>query len=307
MDYDDAASLATRALAAQPGLDAEARLDAYLVQASSLAITADPMAAEVSFRLLLRARPNFQLPESSPPKILGVFQKVQAEERVIVEQVRAVARKQLLENIKLLNEPPDSARGGRKLPFAFRLRDPNAVITAFELPFRRQGEGSYSVLALQRDVEGQWRGDIPADWTASDKGFVLEYYLVTKDTQGPLLTRGEPQSPLRLSISPGAVERTWSKPVPRWVLWSGVAATGAAVVATGGVGLAARGARSDYESYLAQGKTSVIDGRLLQSKERNTDRLAYATIGTAVTAGVLAAVTLILFPFTKSAEPESAP
>ncbi|MGC4121271.1 MAG: hypothetical protein QM765_43175 [Myxococcales bacterium] len=67
MDYDTAAALATRALA-EPGLDPEARLDAYLIQASGLAITADPVSAEVPFRLLLRARPDFQLPESARPR-----------------------------------------------------------------------------------------------------------------------------------------------------------------------------------------------------------------------------------------------
>ncbi|MBI5542909.1 MAG: hypothetical protein HY901_03410, partial [Deltaproteobacteria bacterium] len=203
MDYDTAAALSTRALA-QPDLDTESRLDAYLVQASSLAITADPTTAEVPFRLLLRARPNFDLPEGTPPKILMAYQKVRNEERIIAEQVQAVARAQLIDHLKLLNEPPDRAKGGRELPFAFRLRDPNAVVSAFEVPFRRQGESAYSVLALKRDREGLWRGSIPAEWTASDEGLTLEYYLVTRDEGGPLLTRGAPARPLQLSISAGS-------------------------------------------------------------------------------------------------------
>jgi hypothetical protein len=306
MDYDTAAAVATRALA-EPGLDPEARLDAYLIQASGLAITADPVAAEVPFRLLLRARPDFQLPESSSPKILSVFQKVQAEERVIVEQTRAVARKHLLENMKLLDEPPNSAQGGKPLPFAFRLRDPNAVVTAFEVPFRRHGEPSYSVLALRRDLEGRWRGIIPADWTASESDFTLEYYLVTKDTQGPLLTRGEPGRPLKVEVAAGLVERTWSKPVPRPALWTGVAATVVAAAAAGGLALAARGAQQDYDAYVDRGRTTPINGNVLQSKARYATDMSYATIGTAIGAGVLALATCILIPFTKSAEAEPAP
>ncbi|MGC4121272.1 MAG: hypothetical protein QM765_43180 [Myxococcales bacterium] len=215
-------------------------------------------------------------------------------------------RKHLLETLKLLDEPPKQAQGGKPLPFALRLRDPNAVVTTFEVPFRKHGEGSYSVLALKRDVEGRWRGAIPADWTASENEYVLEYYLLTKDAGGPLLTLGEAARPLKIDVAAGLVERTWAKPVPRPVLWTGVAFTVAAAAAAGGLGLAARGAQQDYNAYLDRGHTTPINGNVLQAKAQNATNMSYAAIGTAVTAGVIALATAILIPFTKSAEAEPA-
>jgi len=299
MEYESAAMFAARALS-MPGLEPEARLDAYLVKASSLAITADPQAAEVPFRLLLRARPDFDMPRSTPPRILGVFQKVKAEERAIGEQVRSVGRKRLIDGLQLLSEPPRLARGGRVLPFAFRLRDPTAAVSAFDVPYRREGDAAYSVLALKRDAEGSWRGTIPAEWTASEKPYAVEYYLSTHDDGGPLLTRGEPTRPLRLEMSAGTVERV--KPLPRWSFWTGVAVTGVAAVAAGGLGIATFNAQSDYNTYARSEPHGFIDGALLKSKAQTGRSLAQASLGVAITAAVLAVVTAVILPFSRGAE-----
>ncbi|MBI5548705.1 MAG: hypothetical protein HY901_32895 [Deltaproteobacteria bacterium] len=303
MDYDRAGALAARVLS-MPGLDDERRLDAYLLQATSLAITSGPEAAEVPFRLLLRARRGFDLPNTTSPKILGAFRKVQLEERMIAEQVRAVGRNRLIAELTLLSEPPVQARGGRSLPFSLRLRDPTSVVASFEVPFRREGETSYSVLALKRDPEGSWRGAIPADWTANETSFVLEYYLVTRDDSGPLLSRGSAEQPLRLSVSAGTIGLP--KPIPRWAAWVGVGAVGATLAATGGLGIATLGAQSDYDRYAQKGLTTVIDGSELRAKSETGHRLATATLGTAITAAVLAAATAALIPFLQEDE-EPAP
>lgn len=300
LEYDTVAALAEVILSIE-GLDIDKRLDAFLLQASSLAITADPQTAEVPFRLLLRARPDFEMPKSTPPKILGVFQKVQSEERAIIEQVRAVARRRVVQGMELLGNPPVEGRGGRPLPFSFRLRDPTSAVTNFEVPFRRQGDSAFSSMALKRDSEGNWRGTIPAEWTASERGFVLEYYLVTRDEGGPLLTRGEATNPLLVGVSPGAVERQIPKPVPRWTMWTGAGVSAAAVVAAGGLWLATARAQSDYDGYLARGQVGVIDGSVLASKARTGHTLSSATVGTAIGAGVMAALTLAILPFTKDA------
>jgi hypothetical protein len=302
MEYDSAAALSTRALDL-PGLDAEARLDAYLIQARSLAITSEPQAAEVPFRLLLRARPDFELPPNTPPKILGVFQKVQSEERAILEQVRSVSRKRLVDGLSLLNEPPAQGRGGKPLAFAFRLRDPTAAVTAFEVPFRRAGESDFSALALKREQDGTWRGALPAEWTASERGFNLEYFLVTRDDSGPLLTRGNAQSPLTLAITAGMVERERFRPLPRWSVWAGVAATAVAALATGGLAMGTRSAQADYDAYATRGLSTTIDGATLNQKAATARGLSNATFGTAIGAGACALISLAMIPFLQPAEP----
>lgn len=297
------AALAGQVLAIKD-LDIEKRLDAYLLQASSLAITGDHEAAEIAFRLLLRARPEFELPQSTPPKILGTFRKVQAEERAIVEQVRTVARRRIIKDLQFLSSPPSQAHGGRPLAFSLRLRDPTSAVTAVEVPFRRQGETAYSTLALKRDQEGSWRGTIPSDWTASDTGFGLEYYLVTRDGSGPLLTSGGPADPLRLAVAAGTVERRFARPIPRPVFWTTAAATTLAGLAAGGLWLATARAQSDYDRYAQRGQLGTIDGAELTAKASTGHALADATLWTAVGAAVLATATLVMLPFTKRGNTE---
>ncbi|HEY3450625.1 MAG TPA: hypothetical protein VGK67_29990 [Myxococcales bacterium] len=300
LEFDKAATLASRVLAT-PGLDSETRLDAYLVQASSLAIAADTQASEVSFRLLLRARPDFELPRSTPPKILGVFKKVKAEENAIADQVRSVARKRLVEGLKLVGEPPSKAVGGRPLPFSFRLRDPTSAVTIFDVPYRRHGDGGYSVLALQRDPEGAWKGTIPAEWTASESGFELEYYLSAHDEAGPLVGRGEAASPLRLAVSPGQVEHALPKPVPRWALYVLSAGAVASAAAAGGLGVATLQAQTNYDRYAAQSVNKAADGRPLVAMGANGRALSDAALGMAVATGVLLTAALACWPFTEPA------
>jgi ribosomal protein L9 len=48
----------------------------------------DIVEAEKPFRLLLRARPTFELPASTPPKIMAVFRKVQVEEQALFKDAR---------------------------------------------------------------------------------------------------------------------------------------------------------------------------------------------------------------------------
>ncbi|MGC4121928.1 MAG: hypothetical protein QM765_46570 [Myxococcales bacterium] len=300
LEFDKAASLASRVLAT-PGLDSETRLDAYLVQASSLAIAADTQASEVSFRLLLRARPDFELPRSTPPKILGVFKKVKAEEKAIADQVRAVARKRLVENLTLVGEPPTKASGGRVLPFSFRLRDPTSAVTAFDVPYRRQGEGSFSVLALQRDPEGAWKGAIPAEWTASENGFLLEYYLSARDETGPLVGRGEASRPLLLQVSPGQVERALPKPIPRWALYLLAGGAVASAAAAGSLGVATLQAQTNYDRYAQQAVNKPMDAKPLTAMAANGHALADGAVAMAVVTSVLLTAALVSWPFTEPA------
>ena len=71
----------------EKNLTPDQKLLAYLLQAQSLAIVGDPVDAERPFRLLLRVQPDFALPPDTPPKITGVFSRVQTEENAIRDQV----------------------------------------------------------------------------------------------------------------------------------------------------------------------------------------------------------------------------
>ena len=67
LEYDQVIPLAEGVLA-HPGTAVEQRLDAYLLQGSSLAIVGNPIDAEKPFRFLLRGRPEFDMP---PDEVLS--------------------------------------------------------------------------------------------------------------------------------------------------------------------------------------------------------------------------------------------
>ena len=67
LEYDRVLPI-TEAILARPNVPIEQQLDAYLLQGSAIAIIGNPVEAERSFRLLLRGRPSYELPASTPPR-----------------------------------------------------------------------------------------------------------------------------------------------------------------------------------------------------------------------------------------------
>lgn len=295
LEYDLVAPLA-QAVVDAPDAPIETKLDAYVLLASSLAVIGDPILAESPFRLLLRARPDFDLPPETAPKILAVFRKVQVEERALAEELSSVERKRRIAQLELSGAPAAELPGGRPLTFLLRLRDPTGLVDAVMVPYRRHGEGEFSTLALRRGDDGSWHGTLPGEYTASEAGFSLEYYVETRDRQGPLLRRGEPATPLAIAIAPGELEVR--PPLPRWAFYG--AAGGAVLLglAGGGLGLAARSAQDDYSAYAAQGTARTIDGAVLAEKAESGTALASGASWAFVGAGVFAVAAAVAFPFT---------
>ncbi|MFH1808213.1 MAG: tetratricopeptide repeat protein [Pseudomonadota bacterium] len=272
------------------------KLDAYLLQASSLAIIGDPIEAEKPFRMLLRGRPDFDMPTQTPPKIMAVFRKVQVEERAIQEQMRAIEIARTIKSLRLVGAHPAEATGGFPLGFAYRLQDPTTAVDSMRILYRRQGESSYSALALKRDPEGVWSGVISGEWTASDDGFGVEFYLATAGPLGDLLQDGSASSPHVVKVAPGSVERATPPPLP---LWSFVAASSVAAVlglASAGSGVAFNIVQSDYRTMSSS--SSLIDGRDLRDLGETGDTLALSTNVLLVSTGVVVVVAGVMALFT---------
>ncbi|MEW5738565.1 MAG: hypothetical protein AB1938_06540, partial [Myxococcota bacterium] len=162
LEYD-AVIPAADALLKRTDLTLDQQLEVYRLQGSAKAIVEDPVDAEKPFRLLLRARPDYDLPANTPPKILAVFRKVQSEEKALAGKLREVERARIISGLKLLDELPEEAKGGKPLKFSLRLRDPQGSVEAVRIPYRRAGEKTYSSLARQRGGEGDGRGAHPRE------------------------------------------------------------------------------------------------------------------------------------------------
>lgn len=207
LEYDRVVPIAEKILEL-PNTSVQEKLDAYLLKGSCLAVLGRTIDAESAFRLLLRVEPSFEVKSNVSPKILAVFRKVQQEERALAEQLHALERQKIVAQLAIEGLPPNTATGGEPLLFQIQVRDPNNRVASASLRYRRILEPAYSSLAMQRARDGNntWTTKIPAEWTANDGGFQLEYFITTSDDQGrELLTAGTERAPLRIEVSSGDI------------------------------------------------------------------------------------------------------
>ena len=206
LEYQQVVPLTQLALR-DPDLPVELRLEAYLMQGSAFAVIGDTVGAERAFRFLLRADPTFDLSANTSPKILGLFRKVQFEQRTIRAQLKELERERLVAQLRIEGEIPDEATGGVPIRFAYRLQDPRGAVASFNLHFKKKQDKNFSSVALTVGDDGKWQGEIPGEWTASEAGFAMEYYVQTADLDGTtLVTLGEARKPLQVAISAGELQ-----------------------------------------------------------------------------------------------------
>jgi len=276
-------------------LSPDQKLLAYLLQGQALAITGDPADAERPFRLLLRVQPDFKLPPDTPPKITGVFSRVQTEENAIRDQVYRLARARKIEKIKINERAPTDGKGGTSLGFTFTLDDPAQSVTAMKIGYRRLGEGVYSALVLKKNDDNEYKGFIPANWTESETDFKVEFYVETQDRDGPLQRMFTQEEPGVINIEKGLIPyQVAPKVVYGIAAGAGAFALGAIISNT--IMISTQAAKDDLvEGALAQDTT--IDGKILVPiiDRGNASNLAgWVCWGGAI---VLGGVASVLYPF----------
>jgi hypothetical protein len=309
LEYDLVIAPATEVIS-RPDVSLETKLDAYLLLGSALSIVGDPIDAEKPFRLLLRGRPDYDLPSDTPPKILAVFRKVQVEEKAIAEQLFNLRRNRIIKNLKLTGDHPIESQGGYPLVFIYTLIDPNRDVDAIEVKYRKLGEKNFSALALKVNAAGEWIGAIPGDYTSSENGFVLEYSIETLDANGPLLVIGNAPKFRTVKINPGTTERAAPPPLP---LWGILSASGVATLMTSV--MAASGATLLYFNYqlnqLAEQANNggIINGADYQAVRENAtlSQIAFwSTMGVSAFGWTIAAVMIPFTNWTGEEDPNAA-
>lgn len=292
LEYDAVLPLVTELLARGDAVPIDLRLDAYVLEGSCRAIVGDPIEAEKPFRALLRGRPDFELPADTPPKIMSVFRKVQAEERAIVDEMKKLTRARHARDLELVGAHPSKVQGGRPAVFSYLLKDPHGAARAVRVQYRRHGEPSFSSLALLRDdVTGRWQGRLPGEITANDAGAMLEFYVETADEDGPLLTAGTALAPLTASLTPGQVDRSAPPPLQPWAVWTGVGASAALLAAGGAIGAGMLVVQRDYTQQLELSTQEPQLGSDAVTKEALGITLAWTANGFYLASGVAAVAT----------------
>lgn len=294
LEYEAVLPLVTELLARGDAVPIELRLDAYVLEGSCRAIVGDPIEAEKPFRALMRGRPDFELAADTPPKIMSVFRKVQAEERAIVFEMKKLNRARHISDMDLVGAHPAKLVGGRPAAFAYLLKDPSGVATAVRVQYRKKGEPTFSSLALLRDeVTGRWRGMLSGEVTANQGGAQLEFYVETSDQDGALLTRGSAAAPLVADIAPGLVDHSAPPPLPPWAVWTGAGSSAALLAAGVGFGAGMLVVQQEYSAQVALAVDVPQQGSDVMAKLRLGEALAWTANSLYVASGVAALGTTV--------------
>lgn len=292
LEYEAVLPLVTELLARGDDVPVELRLDAYVLEGSCRAIVGDPIEAEKPFRALLRGRPDFELAADTPPKIMSVFRKVQAEERAIVVELRNLNRERHIREMDLTGQHPSKLVGGRPAVFAYQLKDPNGAATAVRVQYRKKGEPAFSSLALLRDdVTGKWKGMLAGEVTANQGGAELEFYVETTDQDGPLLTRGSAAAPLVAAIAPGQVDHSAPPPLPPWAVWAGAGSSALLLAAGAGFGTGMLVVQQDYTAQAELSVEVAQQASELSAKKAAGETLAWTADSLFIASGVVALAT----------------
>ncbi len=287
LEYDKVLPLVTEILTRGDAVPIDTQLDAYVLEGSCLAITGKPIDAEGPFRRLLRGRPDFDLPNDTPPKILSVFRKVQAEEQAIARQMEELTRKRIIKGMQLIGDVPDTLKGGRPIVFDYLLKDPALAVTTVRVQYRKKGETAYSSLAL-KSAEGRWRGRIPGEWTANEGGAQLQMYVETLDATGPLLTVGAAGAPVVRDIAPGEVDHSAPPPLPPWSVWVGAGTTAALALAGGGFAAGFVVEQQAYKDQAERATRVAQPGAELRDKRELGEAFGLSANGLFIASGVAA-------------------
>lgn len=188
--------------------------------------------ARDAFEKLLQARPDYELPKATPPKI-----------RTLYGRIKDDIRKRRVRPVTLTLSGVPEQNPGQAVTVESRIDD-MALGAKAKLFYRRSGAQNYSSIDFLRDRSdrGLYRATIPAfELPEETAAYALEYYVEVADAaQRRLAGRGDAFTPLNFNVNARAAAIEPEKPAAwyanPWV-WVGIGA-GAAAVTTGAVILA---------------------------------------------------------------------
>ncbi|MBX7097840.1 MAG: tetratricopeptide repeat protein [Myxococcaceae bacterium] len=184
--------------------------------------------ARDAFEKLLQARPDYELPKSTPPKIRALYARLKDD-----------IKKRRVRPVTLTLVPPETVAQGKSLELAARIEDLSLGARP-KLFFRRAGGQSYSSVDFVR-VKGSresFTATVPAYELPADKAtWQLEYYVEVSDAAARRLAgRGDAYAPLSLPVVPELEGVDGAEKASPWyknpLVWIGVGVGVAAVTTT---------------------------------------------------------------------------
>jgi tetratricopeptide (TPR) repeat protein len=232
-DFEEAVKTLQAALS-QADVSDEMLAEYYRLLGLAQLYLGDQEGARDAYEKLLQARPDFELPRSTPPKLRKLYAR-------ILEDIK----RRRVRPVTLDSEPLAPVYGESPVPVQARITDLPLGAKA-RLYFRRAGAQTFSSVGFTRQKEGPdaYTAVVPAyEVPAEPHPYEVEYYLEVADAaQRRLAGKGDAFNPLTFTVQPRTVAPTelthdeaWYKSPWVWVLGGAVAAgatTGIVLVAT---------------------------------------------------------------------------
>lgn len=231
-DFEDAVRTLEKGID-QPDLTDDQLAEMYRLLGLSHLYLGNEDRARDAFEKLLQARPDYDLPKATPPKI-----------RTLYARIKEDIRKRRVRPVTLTVTPVTEAPGGAAVVVEARIED-MALGAKTKLFYRRAGVQSFSSIDFARGKTSRtdFTATVPAfEVPSEEQSYEVEYYVEVADAaQRRLAGRGDPYNPLAFRV---AARKTTQEPVVEapplykspW-LWIGIG-LGAAAATTGIVVLA---------------------------------------------------------------------
>jgi hypothetical protein len=198
----DDAIVALEPLVAPEALARQERRHALFLLGYCLAVAGRGLDADERFRdawgIDLDAAIGFDV-EPNVQFLIGAAREAVVRAR---EEERRAAREAKRARVKLEATGPLRIAGGRRLPIAATLTDPQKLVTRLRFEFRRQHEKDSFTLPMRQDAEGVWRGEVAGLYTLTPDGpFTMAWRVVALDDEGELAESSVIEAPQSTYVS----------------------------------------------------------------------------------------------------------
>lgn len=232
-DFEDAVKTLEAGIA-QPDVTDSQLVELYRLLGLAHLYLGNEVKGRDAFEKLLQARPNDELPRSTPPKI-----------RALYERIREDIRKRRVRPVTLTLVTGEAEHAPAQALTVEARIDDMALAAKARLFYRRSGGQNYSSIDFVRDRadRGLFRATIPAfELPEESVAYDFDYFVeVTDAAERRLAGKGDPYAPLTFRIQARASGSADVVPAKPWYsnpwVWVGIGA-GAAAVAGGAVFLA---------------------------------------------------------------------
>lgn len=212
-----------------PDLSDDQLAEMYRLQGLAALYLGNQEKARSAFEKLLQARPDYEIPKATSPRIRELYAKIRDD-----------IKKRRVRPVTLTLEPIDDVGQGSAVQVEAQIDD-MALGAMARLFYRRAGAQSFSFVEFTRDrqVKNQFHATLPGFELPSEQAtYEVEYFVEVVDAgQRRLAGKGDPYAPMRFRAVPeGTSAPSGAKAGPAPVYQSPWFWVVVGVVVAGGVG-----------------------------------------------------------------------